>query len=87
MAIIAGIATCYVSWSFSGCCHTVVTRAASTDNLSVINRADRRPDIGVVTVFANITRLDVCEILARRICSVVAANAIIRNVRVVEICG
>lgn len=85
MAIVAGITTCYVSWGFSGCGYAVMTRATSTDDLGVVNRADRCPDIGVMAVFANIARLNMREILARCICAVVAVNAIIRNIRVIEI--
>ncbi len=87
MAIIADIAACYMSRVFSGCGDAIVTRTTSTDDLSMVHRVDWRPDIGRMTVFADIARLDVCEIFARSICAVVAINAVIRNISVVEICG
>jgi hypothetical protein len=85
MAIVTGIAACYMSRVFSGCGDAVVTRAASTDDLSVVDSANRCPDIGGVAVFADIARLNVREILACGICTVVAVNAVVRNVRVIEI--
>lgn len=85
MAIVTGIAARYVGRIFSGRGYAVVTRATRTDDLSVVNCADRCPDIGVMAVFANVARLNMRKILARCICAVVTANAVIRNIRVIEI--
>ena len=85
MAIITGIAACNVSWIFSGCGHAIVTRATGTDDLSMVDGADRCPDVGGVAVLADITRLNVCEVLARRIVAVVAVNAVIRDIYVIEV--
>ena len=76
-----------MSWILSGRGYAIVTRTTSTDDLSMVHRAGWCPDIGRMTVFADIARLDVREILARSICAIVAINAAIRNIGVVEICG
>jgi len=85
MAIVAGIAACYMSWVFPGCGDAVVTRATSSDDLSMVHRTDWCPDIGGVAVFADIAGLNVVKILAGSIRAVVAVNAVVRNVCVVEI--
>ena len=85
MAIVAGIAACDMSWMFAGRGNAVMTRSASSDDLSMVHRTDWCPDIGGVAVFADIARLNVREILACGICTVVAVNAVVRNVRVIEI--
>ena len=51
----------------------------------MVDGADRCPDVGGVAVLADIAGLNVCETLARRIVAVVAVNAVIRDVYVVEI--
>lgn len=45
MAVIASIAACYVGQIFSGRDYAIVTRATSTNDLSVINRNDGRPHV------------------------------------------
>lgn len=51
----------------------------------MVDGANRGPDIGSVAVFADVARLNVCEILARGICAVVAVNTVICDVRVIEV--
>ena len=40
-----------------------------------------------MTIFAHVTCLHVREILSRRICAIVAVDTVIRDIRVVEVCG
>jgi len=51
----------------------------------MVDSTDRSPDVGSVAVLADITRLNVCEILARRIRTVVAVDAVIRDTYVIEV--
>jgi len=85
VAIITSIAACYVRWGFSACNYAIVTRATSADDLSMVDGAGRNPDVGGVAVLADIARLNVCEILARRIVTVVAVNAVIGDTYVIEV--
>lgn len=52
----------------------------------MIYRIYRRPYIGVVAVFANVAGLDVGRVLALRLCTVMAAEAVSHNVYMVEVC-
>lgn len=63
----------------------IVTGRARAQDLGVINGSNRRPDICAVAIFADIGRLRVQWTLAGRVCSVMAADAVINNVCVVEI--
>lgn len=65
--------------------HTIVAGCARSEHLRVIYRHDRRKHIGRMAVFADIRCLHVRRILSRRIRAVMAANAIARNVDVIEI--
>ena len=87
MAVIAGIATCYMGRNLAGCGDAIVAGATSADDLNVVDGVNWRPNIGVVAVFADIAGLDVGEILAGCIGAVVAVDAIVRNIRVIEVCG
>ncbi len=69
----------------SGCSAIVAGRARAKD-LSMINGRNGRPDIGAVAIFTDIGGLRVQWTFAGRVCSVVAADAVVNNVRVVEIC-
>ena len=51
----------------------------------MVDGADRYPDVGGVAVLADVACLNVCEILARGICAVVAVNAVIRDTYVIEV--
>jgi len=51
----------------------------------VIDCEHRHKDISIVAVFAAITGLDVCRVLAGRIRAVVAVNAISSDVQMIEI--
>ena len=51
----------------------------------MVDSTDRRPDVGRVAVLADIAGLNVCGILACRVVTVVAANAVIRDIGVIEV--
>ena len=70
---------------FAGRGDTVVTRVTGADDVRVIDREDRRKDISVVAVCTDVTGLDVCQVLARRIHTIVAVDAISGDVQMIEI--
>ncbi len=51
----------------------------------MVNRGDRHPPVAVVAVFANIRRLYVRRAFASSIYAVVAVDAIVRNIDVIEV--
>ena len=53
--------------------------------MRVIDCEHRRKDIGVVAVFAEVTGLDVCRVLAGRIYAIVAVDAISGDIQMIEI--
>jgi len=86
MAVIAVIAAGYVGRVFTGCRDPIVTGAASTDNLRMVDGVSGHPHIRRMTVFTDVTRLHMCRrILARGVGAVMAAEAVARDVDVVEI--
>jgi len=85
MTVIAGIATGDMREILAGGSNAIVTGAATTDHLGVIDRIDRHPDVGVMAVFANIARLNMCEVLTGCVRAIVAISTVVRNVRVIEI--
>ena len=87
MAVVAVISTADMRRMFAGCRHSVMTRATRTDYLRVVNGKHGYPDVRCMTVFADIARLNMCLILARGICAVMAAGTIARDVDVIEIRG
>ena len=84
MAIVAGIAACDMCWMFACRNDAIMTAVAGTDDLRVVNGEDRRKYVGVVAVLANITGLDVCQVLADGIDTVVAVNTLARDVQMVK---
>ena len=64
----------------------IVAGCTRAEDLSVIDGRNGRPDICAVTIFTDVGGLRVQWTLAGRVCSVVAADAVVNNVRVVEIC-
>ena len=66
---------------------TVVAGAAGANNLSVVHRVSRYPNIRVVAVFANIRCLNVRQVLAGRLNAIVATRAIAGDAYVIEIRG
>lgn len=87
MAVIAIAAAVNMGRILACCGDTIVTGAARTNNLVVVNGYHRCKDVTAVTVLANVCRLYVCWILAGGICAVMAADTITDDIRMVEICG
>ena len=67
--------------------YAVVTGAAATEYLCMVYGVDRHPDIRVMAVFTNISRLNVREIFAGGFDAVVATDAIANDACVIEIGG
>ena len=87
MAIVAIVAAGDMRRVFSSCRNTVMTGTAGTGYLCVVDSNGGRPDIGVMAVLANVRRLYVCQILACCFGSVVATEAVARNIHVIECRG
>jgi len=63
-----------------------MTRAARADDLCVVDRKYWRKHVGIVAVLADIRCLYVCWSLADRFHAVMAADAIVGDIRVSEVC-
>ena len=66
-------------------CIAVVTGRTRAQYLCVINGGHRCPGYCGVTVLANVGRQDVGRVLAGRIGAVMAADAVVRNIDVIEV--
>lgn len=86
MAIVAVISTRDMRWGFPRRNRTVVASRAGTHHLGVVYDINRCENNIVVAVLADFRRLDMRGILADCVSSVVAAEAISRDVDVIEIC-
>ena len=73
MTIVAGVAAGNMSRVLSGCGDAVMTGAASSQYLGVIDGHHGCPEIRGVAVFADIRRLNVRSILAGPVRAVMAA--------------
>ena len=69
----------------TGCYDTVVTARTRAKHLCVVNSQYGRKYISGVAVFADIRRLRVSRIFAHRIRTVMAAEAVARDIDVIEI--
>ncbi len=67
------------------CRHAVMTRAADADDLGVVDGERGYPRVRIMAVLADVTGLNMSRILASRIHTIVAAEAIAGNVHVVEV--
>ena len=85
MAIVAGIAAGDMCWVFACRDNTIMTAVAGSNHLGVVHREDWCKDVGVVAVLANITGLDVCQVLANGIDTVMAVNTLASDVQVIKI--
>ena len=85
MTVVAGIATRNMRWMFTGRDHAIVTGAADTDYLRVVNGKHGHEHIGVMAVFAHVARLNMRRALAGGVRAVMAVNAITGNIQVIEI--
>ena len=86
MTVIAGDAACDMRRVLAGSDDTVMAGAAGPDHLAVIDSHHGHENVGAVAIFTDIGRLNVCQVLARCIRAVMAANAVAGNIYVVEIC-
>jgi len=86
VTVIAGVAAGNVCLVFAACGGAVMTGAASSQYLGVIDGHHRGPEIRGVAIFADVRRLNVRSILAGRLRAVMAAYAIAGDVQVVKIC-
>ena len=75
-----------VSRIHAGSRSAIVAGCARAQDLVVINGNDGRPDICAVAIFADVGRLRVQWTLADCVCSIMAADTVVNNVHVVEIC-
>lgn len=85
MAIVAVISTRDMRWGFPRRDRTVVASGAGTHHLGVVYDINRRKNDVVMAVLTDFRRLDMRGILADCISSVVAAEAISRDIDVIEI--
>ena len=84
MTVVATVVAGDMRRVFARCCKTVMTGAAATQHLCVIDRIDGSPHIAVVTILTDVARLHMRQVFAGSIQAVVAACAIARNIHVVE---
>ncbi len=87
MAVIAGIATNNMRRVLARRDRAVMTAVTRTDDLRVVYGKDRCKYIGVVAVLADVTGLNVSEILAGGIGAIVTVDTIARNVEMIKVRG
>jgi len=85
MAVVAVVAAIDVCRRLAGCRYTVVTGTASADYLGVINGEYGRKYIGRVAIFADIAGLNMCDVLADCLGSVMAADAVAADIHMIEV--
>ena len=84
MTVIATVVAGDMRRVLARCCKTVMTGAAATQHLCVVDRIDGSPHIAVVTILTDVARLQMRQVFAGSIQAIVAACAIARNIQVVE---
>lgn len=67
--------------------YSVMAGATGTEYLCMVYRVNRHPDIRVMAVFTNISRLNVREIFAGGFDAIVATDAVANDARVIKIGG
>jgi len=85
VAVIAVVAAGDVRRMFAGRGIAVMTGKTGSEHLRVIDHVRGRPDHVVVAVLADIRRRDVRGVLAGRVGAVMAADAVTRDVHVIEV--
>ena len=85
VAIVTGVAAGEVGGMLAGGYDAIVTGAAGTDYLRVINGEHRRKYVGAVAVFTDISCLNVCLVFACCLHTVVTVDAISGDIQVIEI--
>jgi hypothetical protein len=86
MAVVAGVAAIDVIQGLAGCGHTIVATRTGADDLCVIDGIGRCEYIGIVAILAHVAGLNVRRVFADRIDSIMAVEAIIGDVRMIEVC-
>ncbi len=76
MAVIASITAGDMCGVLTGRCDAVVTGSAGSNHMHVVDSVRGRECADVVAIFTNITCLNVSQILAGRIGTVMAATAV-----------
>lgn len=87
MTVIAVVAAVNMCRGLAGRGDAIMTGAAGAKYLGVIDGKHGREHIGGMAVFADVAGLNVCRTLTGRLGAVMAADAVTRNVHVVEIRG
>jgi len=85
VTVITIIAAGDMRWVFANGYHTVMTRATSSNNLSVVNRKCRNPGVRCMAIFADNTGKNMVGVLARCIRTVVAARTIACDIDVIKV--
>ena len=85
VTVIAGIAAGDMCWMLADRSDAIVAGAAGAYYLGVIDRQHGRKQIRRVAIFADIGRLNVGGVLADCIRAVVTADAIARDIDVIEV--
>ena len=85
VAIITVVAAVYMRGMLTGCRGAIVARVACAYDLSMINGIGWRPDIRVMTVFANLGGLYMRKSLAGRVGAVVTARTITGDIYMIKI--
>jgi len=86
VTIIAIVTAGDVGRVFASRSNAVMAGAAGTNDLGVVNGKHGHPHIAAVAVFANVAGLNVRGVFAGCVGAVMAAEAVARNVHVIEIC-
>lgn len=76
-----------MSWMLARGDNAIVAAVAGADNLCVVHREDRCKDVGVVTVLAYITGLNVRQVFANGVDTVMAVNTTSDDIQMVEVSG
>ena len=87
MTVIAIGATCNVCRVFACRYYAVMAGAAGSEYLCMVYRVNGHPDIRVMAVFTNISRLNVRQVFAGGLNAVVATDAIANDACMIEIGG
>jgi len=85
VAVITIIAAGDMRWVFANGYHTVMTRATSPNNLSVVNRECWNPGVRCMAIFADNTGKNMVGVLAGGIRAVVAARTIASDIDVIKV--
>jgi hypothetical protein len=86
MAVVAVVTARYMPRVLAGRRRAVMATAAGADNLGMVDGKYRQPRIRRVTVLANIGCLDMVLRLARCVDTVMAVDAVARDIDVVKVC-